>query len=151
MSLASAMILDVALAVSRAATMPAPNEIRSPTPRNAAMDQMGVSFVGAMTSSMTSLMARASATLNTARAIMKDAQFHAEASRLQAEVSALMGDVGRLTTRANAFKRHLAQAESDIDGVETSIRAIEKRGARIADMDLGAADTVVDKLEAKDS
>ena len=34
------------------------------------MDQMGVSFVGAMTSSMTSLMARASATLNTARKIM---------------------------------------------------------------------------------
>ena len=56
------------------------------------------------------------ATLNTARAIMKDAQFHAEASRLQAEVSALLGDVGRLATRASAFKRHLAQAESDIDG-----------------------------------
>jgi len=91
------------------------------------------------------------ATLNTARAIMKDAQFHAEANRLQAEVSALLGDVGRLATRAKAFKRHLAQAESDIDGVEISMHAIEKRGARIADMDLGAADTSQDKLEAKDS
>jgi len=91
------------------------------------------------------------ATLNTARAIMKDAQFHAEASRLQAEVSALLGDVGRLATRASAFKRHLAQAESDIDGVEIAMRAIEKRGARIADMDLGAADTAETRLEAADS
>ena len=91
------------------------------------------------------------ATLNTARAIMKDAQFHAEASRLQAEVSALMGDVGRLSTRANAFKRHLAQAEGDIDDMEISVRAIEKRGARIADMDLGAADAAEGKLDARDS
>ncbi len=91
------------------------------------------------------------ATLNTARAIMKDAQFHAEASRLKAEVSALLGDVGRLSTRANAFKRHLALAEGDIDGLEISLRAIKKRGARIAEMDLGAEDAAEDKLEARDS
>lgn len=91
------------------------------------------------------------ATLNTARAIMKDAQFHAEASRLKAEVSALLGDVCRLSTRANAFKRHLTQAQGDIDGLEISVRAIVKRSARIAEMDLSAGDAAEGKQEANDS
>ncbi len=79
------------------------------------------------------------ATLNTARAILKDAQFHAEAGRLQNEVRALLGDVGRLTQRADAFKRHLAQAEGDLDGIDISVRALERRGAKIADLELGSA------------
>lgn len=91
------------------------------------------------------------ATLNTARAIMKDAQFHAEAGRLQSEVSALLGDVGRLATRAAAFKRHLAQAESDIHGVETSIRAIERRGGRIKDLDLGGPESREITADKRDS
>lgn len=85
------------------------------------------------------------ATLNTARAIMKDAQFHAAADQLQAEVRALMADAERLTGRADAFKRHLGQVEKDLDEIAISARAIERRRTRIADLDLAGPDKLPDR------
>lgn len=76
------------------------------------------------------------ATLNTARAILKDALFHEQASMLRQEIDGLLADVGRLTTRVDALGRHFQQAEEDLRQIDISTRAIERRGSRITDLQL---------------
>ena len=77
------------------------------------------------------------ATLNTVRAVLKDAQMREQAHLIQGEVAKLMDDVGRLDTRVSALSRHFGQAQEDIRQIETSRGKIVKRGERIAELEIG--------------
>ena len=76
------------------------------------------------------------ATLNTVRAVLKDAQMREQAHVIQAEVGKLLDDVGRLDDRVSKLKGHFAQAEKDIRDIETSTSKITRKGERIAEVEL---------------
>ena len=86
------------------------------------------------------------ATLNTVRAILKDAKMQEQAGLIQAEVLRLMDDVGRLDDRVGKLQRHFGQAEDDMRQVRISTEKITKRGDKIEDLQLDdaeAADAIV--------
>ncbi len=76
------------------------------------------------------------ATLNTVRAVLKDAQMREQAHVIQAEVGKLLEDVGRLGTRVEKLRGHFASAEKDIRDIETSTSKIVRKGERIAEVEL---------------
>ncbi len=76
------------------------------------------------------------ATLNTVRAVLKDAQMREQAHVIQAEVGKLLDDVGRLETRVDKLKGHFAQAEKDIRDIETSTSKITRKGEKIKEVEL---------------
>ncbi len=76
------------------------------------------------------------ATLNTVRAVLKDAQMREQAHVIQAEVAKLLEDVGRLDARVDKLKGHFAQAEKDIRDIETSTAKITRKGERIKEVEL---------------
>ncbi len=76
------------------------------------------------------------ATLNTVRAVLKDAQMREQAHVIQAEVGRLLEDVGRLDARVDKLKGHFAQAEKDIRDIETSTSKITRKGERIKEVEL---------------
>lgn len=76
------------------------------------------------------------ATLNTVRAVLKDAQMREQAHVIQAEVGKLLEDVVRLDDRVNKLKGHFAQAEKDIRDIETSTSKIARKGERIKEVEL---------------
>ncbi len=76
------------------------------------------------------------ATLNTVRAVLKDAQMREQAHVIQAEVGKLLEDVGRLDARVDKLKGHFAQAEKDIRDIETSTSKITRKGERIKEVEL---------------
>jgi DNA recombination protein RmuC len=76
------------------------------------------------------------ATLNTVRAVLKDAQMREQAHVIQAEVGKLLEDVMRLDDRVNKLKGHFAQAEKDIRDIETSTSKIARKGERIKEVEL---------------
>lgn len=76
------------------------------------------------------------ATLNTVRAVLKDAQMREQAHVIQAEVGKLLEDVVRLDTRVDKLKSHFAQAEKDIRDIETSTSKITRKGEKIAEVEL---------------
>jgi DNA recombination protein RmuC len=76
------------------------------------------------------------ATLNTVRAVLKDAQMREQAHVIQAEVGKLLEDVGRLDGRVEKLKSHFALAEKDIREIETSTGKITRKGERIKEVEL---------------
>ncbi len=76
------------------------------------------------------------ATLNTVRAVLKDAQMREQAHVIQAEVGKLLEDVVRLDGRVEKLKSHFAQAEKDIRDIETSSSKIARKGERIREVEL---------------
>ncbi len=84
------------------------------------------------------------ATLNTVRAVLKDARIREQAHVIQKEVRMLMDDIGRLDKRVANLRTHFTQASKDIDEVEISSRKIAGRGERIEELELeeGAASEV---------
>ncbi len=82
------------------------------------------------------------ATLNTARAILKDARVREQSAVLQHEAMGLVADVMRLAGKAESAKRRLELAGTDLDALAVAARAAERRGRRIADMDLDAPGAV---------
>jgi len=76
------------------------------------------------------------ATLNTVRAVLKDAQMREQAHVIQAEVGKLLEDVGRLDGRVDKLKSHFALAEKDIREIETSTSKISRKGERIKEVEL---------------
>ncbi len=78
------------------------------------------------------------ATLNTARAILRDARAHEHAAVLQAEAVGLADEAAKLADRAEAARRKLDQAVGDLDALASAARAAERRGRRIAELDLAA-------------
>ncbi len=80
------------------------------------------------------------ATLNTVRAILKDAQMREQAGVIQAEVGKMLEDVGRLDGRVSKLKTHFSQAEDDLRQIGISTDKITRRGDRITELELGDDD-----------
>jgi DNA recombination protein RmuC len=81
------------------------------------------------------------ATLNTVRAVLKDSQMREQAGVIQKEVGILLKDISRLEGRVDNLGRHFAQANKDIQEIETSSRKITSRAEKIEDLQLGESDT----------
>ncbi len=77
------------------------------------------------------------ATLNTIRAILKDAQMREQAGVIQKEVSILIDDIIRLDKRVDNLSRHFSQANDDIKDIKTSSEKIGKRINKIENIQLG--------------
>ncbi|MEL6607637.1 MAG: DNA recombination protein RmuC [Pseudomonadota bacterium] len=75
------------------------------------------------------------ATLNTMRAILKDARMRAQAGAIRKELAALYADVDRLGTRVGNLDRHFQQASKDIDEIKISADKAGKRARRLDNFD----------------
>ncbi len=78
------------------------------------------------------------ATLNTVRAVLKDARMQEQAGIIQREVGLLTEDVNRLDERVDNLIRHFEQAAKDIGDIKVSSAKIGKRIGRIEDLELDA-------------
>jgi DNA recombination protein RmuC len=85
------------------------------------------------------------ATLNTMRAILKDAQMREQAGAIRKELGLLHSDVERLVTRVGNLDRHFGQARKDVEEILISSEKAAKRAGRLHDFDFEelAADPVV--------
>jgi len=77
------------------------------------------------------------ATLNTVRAVLKDARMREQAGVIQVEVRAMAEDVGRLDDRVGKLQRHFDQATEDVRQIRISTEKIARRADRIDDIELG--------------
>ena len=75
------------------------------------------------------------ATLNTMRAILKDARMRAQAGAIRKELSALFADVDRLGTRVENLDRHFHQASKDISEIKISAEKAGRRAQRLDNFD----------------
>ena len=75
------------------------------------------------------------ATLNTMRAILKDARMREQAGAIRKELSMLVADVDRLGTRVGNLDRHFAQASKDIEDIKISAEKAGKRANRLDNFD----------------
>ena len=80
------------------------------------------------------------ATLNTVRAVLKDARMREQAHVIQAEVRKLLDDVGRLDDRVGKLSRHFGQAEQDLRDIGISSSKIQRRAERIEELELEETD-----------
>lgn len=77
------------------------------------------------------------ATLNTVRAVLKDARMREQAGVIQKEVHTLLDDIGRLDDRVAALDKHFNQAAEDIRQIRISTDKVVKRADRIEAVQLG--------------
>ena len=75
------------------------------------------------------------ATLNTMRAILKDARMREQAGAIRRELSLLYSDVDRLGTRVSNLDRHFGQAAKDIEEIKISADKAGKRAHRLDNFD----------------
>ncbi|MBW4706497.1 DNA recombination protein RmuC [Roseobacter sp. YSTF-M11] len=75
------------------------------------------------------------ATLNTMRAILKDARMREQAGAIRSELSKLVADVDRLGTRVGNLDRHFSQASKDIEEIKISSDKAGKRAHRLDNFD----------------
>ena len=75
------------------------------------------------------------ATLNTMRAILKDARMREQAGAIRKELGALHADVERLVTRVGNLDRHFGQARKDVDEIMISSEKASKRAGRLHNFD----------------
>lgn len=71
------------------------------------------------------------ATLNTMRAILKDAQMREQAGLIRRELGLLTKDIDRLETRVGSLDRHFEQAQKDIREIKTSADKVGRRAGRL--------------------
>jgi DNA recombination protein RmuC len=71
------------------------------------------------------------ATLNTVRAVLKDARMREQAGVIQAEVLRLLEDVKRLDKRADNLRKHFDQVSTDVRDISISSEKIVRRADRI--------------------
>jgi len=76
------------------------------------------------------------ATLNTVRAVLKDAKISEQAGLLQAEVGRLLDDVRRLDDRVGKLQNHFRQADEDMRQIRISTEKIDKRAERIREVEV---------------
>ena len=76
------------------------------------------------------------ATLNTVRAVLKDAQMREQAGVIQQEVEKMLDDVRRLDKRVDNLQGHFDLAAKDIHEIRTSSGKVIQRGERIGEMEL---------------
>lgn len=75
------------------------------------------------------------ATLNTMRAVLKDARMREQAGAIRKELSLLYGDVDRLSQRVENLDRHFGQAAKDLDEIKISSDKAAKRARRLDNFD----------------
>ncbi|SLN63375.1 DNA recombination protein RmuC [Pseudoruegeria aquimaris] len=75
------------------------------------------------------------ATLNTMRAVLKDARMRAQAGHIRKELNLLHADVDRLGTRVENLDRHFGQAAKDISEIKISAEKAGRRAARLDNFD----------------
>ena len=88
--------------------------------------------------------------------IQRDARMREAAGQIQTEVARLIDDVARMHERVLKLQQHFGQANEDVRQILISAEKVEKRGARIVDVEFeaerGTAEvipaSVVRKLEA---
>ncbi|MDA0655237.1 MAG: DNA recombination protein RmuC, partial [Proteobacteria bacterium] len=81
------------------------------------------------------------ATLNTIRAVLKDAQMREQAGLIQKEVMAMNDDVLRLDKRVANLQQHFGQVDEDIRQIRISTEKVQKRAIRVAEVELEEQDT----------
>ncbi len=92
------------------------------------------------------------ATLNTMRAILKDARMREQAGAIRKELNLLGGDVGRLVDRVGSLDRHFGQAAKDIEDIKISAEKAGKRAHRLDNFDFAEiAPDAVAPLIGKDA
>jgi DNA recombination protein RmuC len=69
--------------------------------------------------------------------IQKDARMREAADQIHAEVGLLMDDLKRMHERVLNLQKHFGQANGDVQQILISAEKVEKRAARIADVDFG--------------
>jgi DNA recombination protein RmuC len=94
------------------------------------------------------------ATLNTMRAILKDARMREQAGAIRKMLSQLHRDVELVVERAGKLETHFDQARRDVEGITTAAERAGKRAAKIDNFDFeevpsDTADTIV-SLTAND-
>ncbi|MCR9174794.1 MAG: DNA recombination protein RmuC [Alphaproteobacteria bacterium] len=77
------------------------------------------------------------ATLNTVRAVLKDARMREQAHVIQQEVEVLLKDVDRLDDRVAKLDKHFGQAVEDVRQIRISTEKVTKRGERIREVEVG--------------
>ena len=77
------------------------------------------------------------ATLNTVRAILKDARMREMAGVIQKEVGILVEDISRLDDRIENLSKHFDMASRDIGEIKVSSGKISRRIEKIEDLQLG--------------
>ncbi|MFT3690383.1 DNA recombination protein RmuC [Paenirhodobacter sp.] len=75
------------------------------------------------------------ATLNTMRAVLKDARMRAQAGAIRKELAALYQDVERLSARVANLDRHFTQAAKDVEEIKISAEKAGKRAHRLDNFD----------------
>ncbi len=75
------------------------------------------------------------ATLNTMRAVLKDARMREQAGAIRRELSELYKDVERLGERVGNLDRHFGQAAKDIEEIKISSDKAGKRARRLDNFD----------------
>jgi DNA recombination protein RmuC len=75
------------------------------------------------------------ATLNTMRAVLKDARMRQQAGAIRTEIALLHGDVERLSSRVANLDRHFAQAGKDIAEIRISAEKAGRRAQRLDSFD----------------
>ena len=73
----------------------------------------------------------AMATLNTMRAVMKDARMRGQAHKIRREMGLLIKDVARLLERVGNLDRHFEQAHEDIRKIKVSAEKAGNRAERL--------------------
>lgn len=77
------------------------------------------------------------ATLNTIRAVLSDIKIKRVASKIKKELDLLLTDLSRLSDRADNVSKHFAQAQNDIELLQTSVAKVAPRAEKIRAMDFG--------------
>jgi DNA recombination protein RmuC len=77
------------------------------------------------------------ATLNTVRAVLRDAQMREQAGLIQREVQAMLRDVQRLQDRVEKLQRHFGQVGDDVRQILVSTEKIVRRSESIENVQLG--------------
>ncbi|QUJ76528.1 DNA recombination protein RmuC [Sulfitobacter albidus] len=75
------------------------------------------------------------ATLNTMRAILKDARMRAQAGEIRKTLALLNRDVTLVVERVGKLDTHFRQARADIDGITTAAERAGKRATRLDNFD----------------
>ncbi len=77
------------------------------------------------------------ATLNTVRAVLKDARMREQAGVIQAEVQKLLTDTARLDNRVEKLQSHFDLATKDLRDIRISADKVIRRGEKIETVELG--------------
>ena len=87
------------------------------------------------------------ATLNTIRAVLKDARMREQAGLIQHELTRMLDDVRRLGDRVDKLDKHFGQATKDIRDIQISTDKIAGKAEKITELEMDdeSGDAVVAK------